>query len=83
MKSIFLTILMFIVIFGALQLNILVLFDNNILPILAILLFVIVVGYSIYKFGFPSLEDIKSAYKINHSEKNKLKETKEEDDEIN
>lgn len=53
MKSTFLSILIFIVVFTALKLNILKLLDNNVLLYISIALFIGVIGSALYFVGIP------------------------------
>ena len=71
MKSILLSILMFIVIFTALKFNILSLIDNHIIFYVAIIGIIVVIISALYFVGVPKLSDFK---------KPTLKKEEEKDD---
>lgn len=59
MKSVFISILMFIVVFTALKFNILSLFDNRIILYVSIVCLIIVIGCALYFIGIPGSTDAK------------------------
>lgn len=70
MKSVLLSFLMFIVVFTALKLDILKVFDSHIIVWLAAISFVIVMGCALYFIGVPRWKDIKNTFKKMPKEKN-------------
>ena len=74
MKSVLLTFLMFIVLFGVLRPEVISLLDGYWFPITSVIIFIIVVGVAVFMFGLPTKQDIKNALKI------KGKEAKDEKD---
>lgn len=64
MKSVFLTFIMFAVLFGILKLNIVSLFNNFWFPLLSLILFIIVISIAVALFGLPKKSDILAALKI-------------------
>ena len=74
MKSVLLTFLMFVVVFGVLRPEVVSVLDGYWFPIVSLIIFVIVVGTAVFMFGLPTKQDIKNALKI------KSKEAKDEKD---
>ena len=74
MKSVLLTFLMFIVLFGVLRPEVVSVFDGYWFPIMSLVIFVIVVGVAVFMFGLPKKQDIKNAFKIKGKEANDEKD---------
>lgn len=74
MKSVLLTFLMFIVLFGVLRPEVVSLLDGYWFPIVSLIIFAVVVCVAVFMFGLPTKQDIKNALKI------KGKEAKDEKD---
>ena len=74
MKSVLLTFLMFILLFGVLRPEVVSVFDGYWFPIVSLIIFAVVVGVAVFMFGLPTKQDIKNALKI------KGKEAKDEKD---
>lgn len=64
MKSVILTFLMFVIVFGALKLNFAVVFDGFWFPITAVIIFITILSVAIFMFGMPKKQDILKAFKI-------------------
>lgn len=71
MKSIFVTLIMFAVVFGSLWLGVLDLIDNNYFIYISGLIFVMVVGYALIFIGKPTKEDFINAFKISGKQQTK------------
>lgn len=69
MKSIFISFLMFIVVFTALKFDILSLFDNSFMIYIALTGLFIVIACGLYFVGIPKLSDIKK--QINKTQEKK------------
>lgn len=69
MKSVFLSILIFIVVFSLLKMNVLMLVDNHFFVPIALGAFIIVLGCAIYFVGLPKTGDMVDKLKqISHPE---------------
>ena len=64
MKSVFVTLIMFAVVFGSLWLGVLDLIDNSYFIYISGLIFVMVVGYALIFIGKPTKKDFINAFKI-------------------
>lgn len=69
MKSVFLSFLMFIIVFTALKLDILHVLDNSFMIYIALVGLLIVVACGLYFVGIPKLSDIKK--QINKTQEKK------------
>lgn len=72
MKSVFLSILMFIVVFTALKLNILRIFDHHIIVYAALIGFVVVLICAFYFVGVPKASDFKKAFRKKSEERDNV-----------
>lgn len=62
MKSVFLSVLMFAIVFAALKFDILRLFDNHIIFYIAIIVVIIVISGGLYFVGIPKVSDLKKSF---------------------
>ncbi len=74
MKSIFITFLMFILLFGLLKLNVTTIFDGFWFPIISLIILAVIIAIAVSMFGLPTKENFKEALKL------KEKEVKDEKD---
>lgn len=74
MKSVLLTFVLFLILFGVLQLDAAKVLGSSLLPIIALIVFLLVVAVAVSFFGFPTKKDFLKALKI---------KSKEADDEEN
>ena len=72
MKSVFLSILMFIVVFTALKLNILRIFDHHIIVYTALISFIVVLACAFYFVGLPKASDLRKSYKKRKEERDNV-----------
>lgn len=68
MKSVVLTFLMFLLVFGALRLGLVSLFDGPWFLIATFAIFLIVIGVAVFMFGLPTKQDFKKALKLEDKE---------------
>ena len=73
MKSIFLTFIMFIALFGLLRPSVVSHLEGGWFPVVSFIIFVIVIGVAIYMFGLPTKQNFRDAFKL------KTKKKEEED----